>query len=68
MRYLCLRVLKEVQKDIVGRLSILVEDVDVLRLDELANIHPAGSGRVALYRDLATHILIWICTKLLVKY
>jgi hypothetical protein len=57
MRYLSLRVLKKVEEGVVGRLAILIEHVNILRLDELTHIHPAGRGGVTLYSDLAKHTL-----------
>jgi hypothetical protein len=40
----------------MGRLAIFVKHINVLCLDELADVHPAGCSRVALYSDLATKI------------
>jgi hypothetical protein len=46
--YFRLGVFDEIQEGVMGRLPLLVENINVLCLFRLAHVHPAGCGGVAL--------------------
>jgi hypothetical protein len=52
MRYFQLGVRQEIKESIVGRVAIFIKDVYILRLDQLAYIHPSGGGGVPLDDNL----------------